>query len=159
FERATRDGLHWKELAESETDKFHRDCVALNMIPPDHIPRVSEEIEGMIPIIADLIAKEYAYIANGSVYFHVGRWPQYGDMVRDRLPNYDALLADANQHGNLPDDPNKQDPLDFVLWRPSNPGEPVWPSPWGPGRPGWHIECTAMSTRYLGDQIDIHGGG
>jgi L-cysteine:1D-myo-inositol 2-amino-2-deoxy-alpha-D-glucopyranoside ligase len=159
FERALRDGRNWKELAESETDKFHRDCVALNMIPPDHVPRVSEEIDAMLPIIEDLVRKEYAYVSGGSVYFHVGRWPQYGEMVRDRLPNYDALLADANDHGNVGDDPNKQDPLDFVLWRPSNAGEPAWESPWGSGRPGWHIECTAMATHYLGSQIDIHGGG
>jgi L-cysteine:1D-myo-inositol 2-amino-2-deoxy-alpha-D-glucopyranoside ligase len=76
-----------------------------------------------------------------------------------RLGGYEELLKTANERGNNPNDPNKTDPLDFVLWRTSNPGEPTWPSPWGPGRPGWHIECTAMSTRYLGDQLDIHGGG
>jgi L-cysteine:1D-myo-inositol 2-amino-2-deoxy-alpha-D-glucopyranoside ligase len=76
-----------------------------------------------------------------------------------RLGGYEELLKTANERGNNPNDPNKTDPLDFVLWRTSNPGEPTWPSPWGLGRPGWHIECTAMSTRYLGDQLDIHGGG
>ncbi len=159
FERATRDGRHWKELAESETDKFHRDCVALNMLPPDHVPRVSQEIDGMLPIIEGLVGQGYAYAAGGSVYFSVAHWPQYGEMVRERLPDRAALLTAANAMGNVPNDPHKRDPLDFVLWRPSNPGEPAWPSPWGAGRPGWHIECTAMATRYLGNQLDIHGGG
>lgn len=157
FERARRDSIHWADLAQREVDQFVKDCRGLNLTPPDFFPRVSEEIAGMIPIIERLIEVEAAYAKNGSVYFDVSSEPSYGSMAR--LDGYAELLALANQRGNNPNDPNKTDPLDFLLWQPSQPDEPAWESPWGPGRPGWHIECTAMATRYLGPQIDIHGGG
>ena len=156
FERAARDGVDWADLACRETEQFVRDCRALNMIPPDFFPKASEEIEAMIPIIQGLIERGHAYARGGSVYFSVKTDPDYGAMAR---MGYAELLATANERGNDPNDPNKADPLDFVLWQAASPGEPTWPSPWGPGRPGWHIECTTMSTRYLGQQIDIHGGG
>jgi L-cysteine:1D-myo-inositol 2-amino-2-deoxy-alpha-D-glucopyranoside ligase len=160
FERARRDGRSWKELAESETDKFVKDCIGLNMIPPDFAPRVSDEIEHMFPIIERLVRLGHAYVTDGgNVYYRWKRAEDYGELVKDRLPTYAALLADANEHGNNPTDPHKKAPLDFILWRESNPGEPQWDSPWGPGRPGWHIECTTMALRYLGEQLDIHGGG
>jgi L-cysteine:1D-myo-inositol 2-amino-2-deoxy-alpha-D-glucopyranoside ligase len=110
----------------------------------------------MIPIIERLIELGHAYVVDGNVYFSIQTDPDFGRMAR---MGYDELLAIANQRGNNPADPNKRDPLDFVLWQRGNPDEPKWESPWGPGRPGWHIECSAMSQRYLGDQIDIHGGG
>ena len=157
FERANRDNIAWDALAKREVDQFLKDCRAMNFIAPDFFPKVSEEISGMIPIIEGLLKNGKAYVNNGNVYFDVSSEPTYGEMAR--LGGYAELLNTANERGNNPNDPNKTDPLDFVLWRTSNPGEPTWPSPWGPGRPGWHIECTAMSTRYLGDQLDIHGGG
>lgn len=157
FERAARDGVDWVELAQRETDQYVRDSRALNLIPPDFFPKASDEIAGMIPIIERLIELGQAYARNGHVYFDVSTEPTYGEMAR--LGGYAELLAQANERGNNPNDPNKDDPLDFVLWQRSRPGEPTWPSPWGEGRPGWHIECTTMATRYLGPQLDIHGGG
>jgi L-cysteine:1D-myo-inositol 2-amino-2-deoxy-alpha-D-glucopyranoside ligase len=160
FERAKRNELDWKSLAERETIKFAQDCNDFNLIAPDFVPRVSEEIEQMFPIIETLVRKGHAYVTqNGNVYFSWRSASAYGQMVKDRLPTYADMLRDANEHGNDPNDPRKKDPLDFVLWRESNPGEPAWNSPWGPGRPGWHIECTAMAIRYLGQQLDVHGGG
>jgi L-cysteine:1D-myo-inositol 2-amino-2-deoxy-alpha-D-glucopyranoside ligase len=156
FERANRDNVPWDELARRETARFVEDCAALNMIQPDFYPKASEEIPAMIPIIEGLIARGHAYERNGSVYYRARSFPDYGAMPR---MGYDELLATANERGNDPNDPNKDDPLDFVLWKAARLGSASWPSPWGQGQPGWHIECTTMSTRYLGDQIDIHGGG
>jgi L-cysteine:1D-myo-inositol 2-amino-2-deoxy-alpha-D-glucopyranoside ligase len=157
FERARRDSIHWADLARREVDQFVKDCRGLNLIAPDFFPKVSEEIAGMVPIIERLVAVGAAYARNGYVYFDVSTEPTYGAMAR--LSGYEELLALANQRGNNPNDPNKDDPLDFILWQKSQADEPAWESPWGPGRPGWHIECTTMSTRYLGSQLDIHGGG
>ncbi len=156
FERAARDNIAWDELARRETAQFVKDCADLNMIPPTYYPKASEEIPLMLTIVERLIALGHAYERNGSVYFSIKTDPDYGAMTR---LGYADMLAIANERGNDPNDPNKADPLDFVLWQAAAPGEPTWESPWGPGRPGWHIECTTMSTRYLGDQIDIHGGG
>ena len=114
----------------------------------------------MIEIILTLLARGYAYEREGNVYYSVRQDPEFGIMARAiGLNDYESMLTIANERGNFPDDPHKKDPLDFVLWQAQAPGEPFWPSPWGPGRPGWHIECSAMSMRYLGPQIDIHGGG
>lgn len=156
FERAERDDIAWDDLARRETQRFVEDCSAMNILAPTYFPRASDEIPAMIPIIKRLIELGHAYVRNGNVYYRAATAPDYGAMPK---MNYDELLAEANDHGNNPNDPNKEDPLDFVLWQTGNPGDPTWDSPWGPGRPGWHIECTTMSTRYLGDQIDIHGGG
>jgi L-cysteine:1D-myo-inositol 2-amino-2-deoxy-alpha-D-glucopyranoside ligase len=156
FERANRDGVAWDELARRETAQFVRDCAALHILPPNYFPKASEEIPWMIPIIERLIESGHAYERAGSVYYRVKSFPEYGAMAR---MDYSELLATANERGNDPNDPSKEDPLDFVLWKAAEPGKPAWPSPWGDGLPGWHIECTTMSTRYLGDQIDIHGGG
>jgi L-cysteine:1D-myo-inositol 2-amino-2-deoxy-alpha-D-glucopyranoside ligase len=110
----------------------------------------------MLPIIQALIDKGNAYQAGGNVYFAVDSDPEFGKL--SHIPR-DRMLPIANDRGNTPNDPNKRDPLDFVLWQTSAPGEPVWESPFGPGRPGWHIECSAMSSEFLGPAIDIHGGG
>ncbi|MDQ2997758.1 MAG: class I tRNA ligase family protein, partial [Chloroflexota bacterium] len=150
------DNVAWDVLARRETAQFVADCAALHMITPDFFPKASEEIDAMLPIIERLIELGHAYARGGSVYFSVKSDPGYGAMAR---MGYDEMLATANEHGNNPDDPNKSDPLDFVLWQAQGPDEPAWESPWGPGRPGWHIECTSMATRYLGPQLDIHGGG
>jgi L-cysteine:1D-myo-inositol 2-amino-2-deoxy-alpha-D-glucopyranoside ligase len=156
FERARRDGVGWRELAEQQTAQLIEDYQGLNIAPPTYFPRASEEIGAMIPIIERLVALGHAYVADGNVYFSVRTDPEFGRMAR---MGYDELLALANQRGNNPDDPLKRDPLDFVLWQTGGPDDPTWESPWGEGRPGWHIECSAMATRYLGDQLDIHGGG
>lgn len=156
FERAARDHVAWDDLARRETEQFVKDCADLNLIPPTYFPKASEEIAPMQAIIERLIALGHAYVRQGNVYFSIKTDPDYGAMTR---LGYADMLKIANERGNIPSDPNKNDPLDFVLWQAGAPGEPTWSSPWGPGRPGWHIECTAMSTRYLGEQIDIHGGG
>jgi L-cysteine:1D-myo-inositol 2-amino-2-deoxy-alpha-D-glucopyranoside ligase len=114
----------------------------------------------MLEIIQTLLAQGIAYENQGNVYYSVKQDPGFGIMARAiGLNDYQSMLTIANERGNFPDDPHKKDPLDFVLWQAQAPGEPAWPSPWGPGRPGWHIECSAMSLRYLGEQLDIHGGG
>src|SRR6266545_3008959 len=156
FERANRDHVAWDELARRETAQFVEDCRQLNMIAPTYFPKASEEIPAMLPIIEKLIDLGHAYVRGGNVYFSIKTDPDYGEMTR---LGYAEMLRIANERGNDPDDPNKADPLDFVLWQAQGPGEPAWESPWGLGRPGWHIECTTMATRYLGEQIDIHGGG
>ncbi|MGH2544890.1 MAG: class I tRNA ligase family protein, partial [Ardenticatenaceae bacterium] len=154
--RAERDGIGWKELGDRETEHFLQDMAALNVRPPDIYPRATQEIEMILRITADLLEKKFAYERNGNVYYRVHSDPEFGQLSK---LDYDVMLTTANERGNHPDDPNKEDPLDFVLWQAAQPGEPTWESPWGPGRPGWHIECSAMSMRYLGPTIDIHGGG
>jgi L-cysteine:1D-myo-inositol 2-amino-2-deoxy-alpha-D-glucopyranoside ligase len=129
---------------------------ALNWLPPDVYPRATQHVPQMQAMIARLLDAGCAYRADGHVYFSVDAWPAYGEL--SGLAR-EAMLPIANERGNVPDMPGKRDPLDFVLWQPSAPGEPSWPSPWGPGRPGWHIECSAMSTTYLGPSFEIHGGG
>ncbi|WP_129671762.1 cysteine--tRNA ligase [Candidatus Chloroploca sp. Khr17] len=156
FERARRDGVSWQQLSEQQTDQLLTDYTGMNILMPTYFPRASEEIEAMLPMIQRLIELGHAYEVEGEVYFSIKTDPEFGKMAR---MGYEELLALANQRGNKPHDPKKRDPLDFVLWQRGQPDDPTWPSPWGMGRPGWHIECSAMSTRYLGDQIDIHGGG
>jgi L-cysteine:1D-myo-inositol 2-amino-2-deoxy-alpha-D-glucopyranoside ligase len=154
--KAKQVGMSWDELGRQETARFREDMAKLNWLPPDHYPLATEEIDHIVEITSGLIARGYAYEKNGSVYYEVRKDPEFGQLAG---LGYDEALATANERGNYPDDPNKKDPLDFVLWQAAQPGEPTWPSPWGPGRPGWHIECSAMSTHYLGDTVDIHGGG
>jgi L-cysteine:1D-myo-inositol 2-amino-2-deoxy-alpha-D-glucopyranoside ligase len=133
---------------------------SLNVRRPDVYARATQEIPAMIEIILTLLARGYAYERDGYVYYSVRQDPEFGIMARAiGLNDYQSMLTIANERGNFPEDPRKKDPLDFVLWQAQAPGEPFWRSPWGPGRPGWHIECSAMSMRYLGPQIDIHGGG
>jgi cysteinyl-tRNA synthetase len=160
FEKARENGIPWDELARRETERYLNDMAALNVRRPDVYARATEEIPTMIEIIQTLLAKGYAYENEGAVYFSVKSDPEFGALAHAvGLNDYQAMLTVANERGNYPDDPRKKDPLDFVLWQAQIPGEPAWPSPWGPGRPGWHIECSAMSMRYLGPQLDIHGGG
>jgi cysteinyl-tRNA synthetase len=158
--KAREVGMAWDELGRRETERYLRDMDALNVRRPDVYAYASEETPTMIEIIQVLLAKGLAYENGGSVYYSVKRDADFGGMARAiGLNDYHAMLTIANERGNFPDDPRKRDPLDFVLWQAQAPGEPAWPSPWGPGRPGWHIECSAMSMRYLGPQLDIHGGG
>jgi L-cysteine:1D-myo-inositol 2-amino-2-deoxy-alpha-D-glucopyranoside ligase len=154
--KAKEVGIDWRELAARETDALLRDMRSLNAVDPDHFVRATDHIPEMVELIASLINHGIAYERNGSIYFSVERDAEYGKL--SQIPRSE-MLPIANERGNLPDDPNKDDPLDFILWQAAAPGEPTWETPWGAGRPGWHIECSAMAMRYLGETIDIHGGG
>src|SRR5262245_35539010 len=146
----------WRALGNRWTAHFIRDMLALNVRPPDEYPRATDVIPEIIAAVAALIERGLAYVSSGNVYYHVDAWPRFGAL--SHLPRAEMLPV-ANERGNRPDDPCKRDPLDFVLWQTQAPGEPAWDSPWGPGRPGWHIECTVMSTRFLGPALDFHSGG
>ncbi|HLF88693.1 MAG TPA: cysteine--tRNA ligase [Anaerolineales bacterium] len=157
LKRAKNEGGDWREVGNRWTRHFIQDMINLNVRPPDHYPRATEVIPEIIETVQALIDKGVGYEKNGSVYYHVDDYPQFGALARMDKP---TMLKIANERGNNPDDPNKRDPLDFVLWQAHTPGEPSWESPWGAGRPGWHIECSTMSSKFLGvDTIDIHGGG
>ena len=156
FERAERDGIPWDELGNRETERYLQELARVNVPKPRFYVRATEMIEFMQPIIQRLIDLGHAYMSDGAVYYSVKSFPHFGEILH---ADYATMLATANERGNFPDDPKKRDPLDFVLWQPSAPSEPSWPSPWGPGRPGWHIECSTIATHFLGPQIDIHGGG
>jgi cysteinyl-tRNA synthetase len=152
IDRANQRGISTHELADNFTKSYFKDMEALNVRLADVNPRATEEIPKMIGVIQGLIDKGYAYPAEGSVYFRVRNVPDYGKLSHRSL---DSMRAGTScELGE-----EKEDPLDFVLWKASKPGEPEWSSPWGPGRPGWHIECSAMSLTYLGETLDIHGGG
>jgi cysteinyl-tRNA synthetase len=150
--RANRLGVPTRELAEKYAARYFEDMAALNITPPDIVPYATQEIPMILDIVRGLVEKGFAYPAAGSVYFRVKKVPDYGKLSRRR---FDDMKTGA---GTEPGE-EKEDPMDFVLWKGAKPDEPAWDSPWGRGRPGWHIECSAMSIRYLGEQIDIHGGG
>jgi L-cysteine:1D-myo-inositol 2-amino-2-deoxy-alpha-D-glucopyranoside ligase len=149
-------GEDWLALGNRWTRHFITDLRDLNVRPPDVYPRASEMTPQMFVAIQKLLDKGFAYVAEGNVYYHVAADPYFGQV--SGLPK-EQWLPTANERGNSPDDPHKRDPLDFVLWQAQKPDEPAWQSPWGPGRPGWHIECSTMAQTYLGDVIDVHGGG
>jgi L-cysteine:1D-myo-inositol 2-amino-2-deoxy-alpha-D-glucopyranoside ligase len=158
--KAKERGLTWDELGRQETERYLTDLRDLNVAPPDYYIKASDETAMMIELIQALLEKNFAYVRDGWVYFRVKADPDFGRLAEAAgYIGYAAWLLTANERGNFPDDPRKEDPLDFVLWQAQQPGEPSWPSPWGPGRPGWHIECSSMSVKYLGPRIDIHGGG
>ncbi len=149
---AGHDPLQAFVVAEHWTRVYDEITAALGVLPPDIAPRASGHLPEMLDLIARLVDAGIAYQAGGDVYFAVGKWPEYGKLSgRDPA----ELLAGARVEVN----PDKRDPLDFALWKGAKPGEPTWDSPWGPGRPGWHIECSAMAGKYLGRGFDIHGGG
>ena len=152
IQRAQEAGLSEAELSERYIADFFRTMDALNIRRADAYPRATQEIPGIIAAIQDLVDKDFAYPAAGDVYFRVNRSPDYGKLSHRTL---DGMIAGAR----VQVDADKEHPMDFVLWKGAKPGEPSWESPWGPGRPGWHIECTAMSLRYLDYPLDIHGGG
>ena len=154
--RARELGTTWDLLADKETLLYARDMAALNVMAPDVWPRASQTIPKIITLIARLEAQGHAYKREGNVYFRVGSITDYGRLSRLRREEMITLSA---QRGGDPNDPRKQDPLDFILWQASVPGDPRWQSPWGDGRPGWHIECSAMALEHLGPQLDVHGGG
>ena len=151
--RAHENGEPIQALTERFIGFMHEDEAALGVGRPDAEPRATQHVAGMLDIIGKLVAKGLAYRAsNGDVYYSVRGFPEYGKLSG-------KSLEDLRAGERVEVDPNKQDPMDFVLWKAAKPGEPQWDSPWGPGRPGWHIECSAMSEKLLGEQFDIHGGG
>src|SRR5580704_3803051 len=153
IERAAANGENWADLARRFTVAMHEDCATLGLQVPDLEPRATEFIAPIIAMIQTLIDKGFAYAAdNGDVMYSVRKFPNYGRLSRKKI---DDLRAGSR----VQVDEAKHDPLDFVLWKHAKPGEPSWPSPWGAGRPGWHIECSAMSTSLLGSYYDLHGGG
>ncbi|MDG4553403.1 MAG: cysteine--tRNA ligase [Candidatus Competibacter sp.] len=151
--RAQENGEDFHALTDRFIQAMHEDLDALGILPPAQEPRATEAMADMIAMIQILLDKSYAYVgATGDVYYDVSRFERYG-----RLAN--KKLDDLRTGARIEVEEAKSDPLDFVLWKAAKPGEPSWPSPWGAGRPGWHIECSAMSTRCLGEHFDIHGGG
>ena len=151
--RANENGEPFEAVTERFIAAMHEDCEALGILPPDREPRATGYVAGMLDLIADLEDKGYAYLADGGdVCFRVDRFPEYGKLSGNRV---EALRAGAR----VEVDESKASAADFVLWKAAKPGEPSWPSPWGAGRPGWHIECSAMSMVNLGEEFDIHGGG
>jgi L-cysteine:1D-myo-inositol 2-amino-2-deoxy-alpha-D-glucopyranoside ligase len=156
LKRARETGQRWDELGRRQTGQYERDMAALNVEAPTHFLRATQEIDQMIPLIATLLEKMHAYIAGGNVYFAVASDPDYGSLCR---LSRDEMRAVAAERGGNVDDLHKRDPLDFLLWQGEQPDEPAWVSPWGSGRPGWHIECSAMAMHFLGPTVDIHGGG
>ena len=149
--RSNERNIPWKDLVEKYIGEFFIDMDALNIKRATIYPRATEEIPMIIQVIQTLMDKGHAYRAGGSVYFRVKSFPGYGKLTHQ--------TADDMRVTETSETEKKEDPLDFALWKAAKPGEPAWPSPWGDGRPGWHIECTAMSIKHLGKTLDIHGGG
>ena len=152
IQRAFEIGVPVHALANRYMDEYQNLMETLGVMLPDYAPRVTENIDDIVAYIEDLVGRQAAYSANGSVYFRVASDPEYGRLSRRKL-------EDMLEGVRIEVEPEKENPADFALWKAAEPGEPAWPSPWGPGRPGWHIECSAMSLRYLGEQFDLHGGG
>jgi cysteinyl-tRNA synthetase len=152
IKRAAEKGVDPLALAQGYIEEYTRYLVDLNVLPATEYPRASEEMDRIIAMIEGLIGRGYAYAVGGDVYFRVSKDADYGRLSGRKL---EEMRAGAR----LEIDERKQDPADFALWKAAKPGEPAWDSPWGKGRPGWHIECSAMNLEYLGEQIDIHGGG
>ncbi len=150
--RAREAGTTSEELSSRFIDAFHEDMESLGVLPPTREPKATEHVGEIIAMIEELIARDIAYQVDGDVYYAVEKFAGYGKLSGRSLED---MMAGARISINE----NKRNPMDFALWKSSKPGEPTWESPWGPGRPGWHIECSAMSRKYLGDSFDIHGGG
>ena len=156
FAKARELGVHYLDLAAREEARFEADMKALNALEVYSTPRASSAISDIRGFIGMVIDRGFAYESGGSVYFDVSKFPQFGS-----VSHYDeaTMIAYAKERGGNVEDPNKRNPLDFVLWHPSLPDEPSWDTLWGAGRPGWHIECSALALRELGTTIDLHGGG
>ncbi len=152
IKKANEEGVSATEISERYIKEFRTDMEALNVREATIHPKATEEIEGMVEMISDLIKKGHAYEKNGTVYFKTRSFEEYGKLSKKKIDDLEAGARIAVSD-------EKEDPMDFVLWKPKKEGEPSWPSPWSDGRPGWHIECSVMSRKYLGEQIDIHAGG
>jgi L-cysteine:1D-myo-inositol 2-amino-2-deoxy-alpha-D-glucopyranoside ligase len=156
FAKARELGVHYLDLAAGEEARFNRDMVALDVLPVYSTPRASSAISDIRGFIGMVLDRGFAYTAGGSVYFDVSKFPAFGEVSHY---SHEQMIEFARQRGGNVDDPHKRNPLDFVLWHPSADDEPSWDATWGPGRPGWHIECSALALRELGTTIDLHGGG
>jgi len=154
--RAARDGEDYLALGRQETAAYLEVMDALNVARPTWFPRATEEIGSMVELAAELVDGGHVYEVDGTMFFDTTTYPRFGDLSGLGPDEQERLLA---ERGGDPGDPRKRHPLDFVVWQRSLPTEPSWPSPWGAGRPGWHLECSAMARRYLGSTIDLHGGG
>lgn len=159
FERAERDGVGWQELADHEVTRFRQDMAALRVLPPRHYVAATESVAEVIEVVEKMLAAGTAYLIDGDypdVYFRADATVQFGyESGYDR----DTMLALFAERGGDPDRAGKTDRLDALMWRAARPGEPSWPAPFGPGRPGWHVECTAIALSRIGTQVDIQGGG
>jgi L-cysteine:1D-myo-inositol 2-amino-2-deoxy-alpha-D-glucopyranoside ligase len=156
FAKARELGVHYLDLAAGEEARFNRDMEALEMLPAYSTPRASSAITDIRKFIGLVLDRGFAYAVGGSVYFDVTKVPTFGEVSHY---SHEQMLEFARQRGGNVDDPQKRNPLDFVLWHPSADDEPAWDATWGAGRPGWHIECSALALRDLGTTIDLHGGG
>ena len=156
FAKARELGVHYLDLAAGEEARFNRDMVALNALPVFSTPRASSAITDIRKFIGEVLDRGFAYASGGSVYFDVSKSPSFGNISHY---SHEQMIEFARQRGGNVDDPHKRNPLDFVLWHPSAEDEPAWETAWGAGRPGWHIECSALALRELGTTIDLHGGG
>ena len=156
FAKARELGVHYLDLAAGEEARFNRDMEALEMLPAYSTPRASSAITDIRKFIGLVLDRGFAYAVGGSVYFDVTKVPTFGEVSHY---SHEQMLEFARQRGGNVDDPQKRNPLDFVLWHPSAEDEPAWDATWGAGRPGWHIECSALALRDLGTTIDLHGGG
>jgi len=154
--RAREIGAHYLDLAAREMAKFDRDMARLGLLRPAVEPRATSAIPEILSLVGDLVDRGFAYEVEGWVYFEVAKAPHFGKVSH---LGRSEMIELARERGGNPDDPRKHDPLDFVLWQPSNADEPSWESRFGAGRPGWHIECSALALRELGTTVDIHGGG
>ena len=155
IKKAIEEGVPADEISKRYIAECKKDMENMNVMPATTHPLATQEIPGMLEMIGQLIEKGYAYAVNGTVYFRTRKFGPYGKLSHKNLDD----LRSGNRSLLVTGAEEKEDPLDFVLWKPKKEGEPAWESPWGEGRPGWHIECSVMSKRYLGDQIDIHAGG
>ena len=155
IKKAMEEGVDASEISERYIKECQKDMADLNVKEATHHPKATEEIDGMIAMIQALIEKGYAYEVNGTVYYRVKRFHGYGKLSHKNLDDMQSGHRDILVTGET----EKEDPMDFVLWKPKKEGEPAWDSPWGEGRPGWHIECSVMSKKYVGDTLDIHAGG
>jgi len=154
--KARELGVHYLDLAAEEMARFDANMAALGLLPVYSEPRATSAIPDILSLIGAVLDAGHAYSAGGAVYFDISSYPRFGQVSHLSRPEMLVLSAERGGH---PEDPNKRDPLDFVLWQPSAPDEPSWESRWGPGRPGWHIECSALAMRELGKTVDLHGGG
>lgn len=152
IQRAAVEGVDPIQIAQRYIDEFDRHLKDLNILTASEYPRATEEINSIVEAVADLVEKDYAYPLNGDVYYRVNKFPGYGKLSGRKIEDMEAGFR-------IEVDNRKDHPMDFALWKAAKPNEPSWPSPWGNGRPGWHIECSVMCQSHLGDQIDIHGGG
>ncbi|MCR5702976.1 MAG: cysteine--tRNA ligase [Eubacterium sp.] len=155
IKKAIEEGTTAEEISQRFIAECKKDMEGMNVMPATKHPLATQEIDGMISMIQTLVDKGYAYDANGTVYFRTRKFQDYGKLSKKNIDDLEA----GHRNIKVAGEESKEDPLDFVLWKPKKEGEPAWESPWSAGRPGWHIECSVMSKKYLGDEIDIHAGG